>query len=244
MIEVKNLSKKFGDRVIFKDINFSIKPGTVSVVIGPSGTGKSTMLRCLNLLERPETGIMVLGDKEIDLSNATKQEIQYIREHISMVFQAFNLFKNKTALNNIVQPLVAVKKTKRAEAEMIAEELLEKVGLSHRRDAYPVTLSGGEQQRVGIARAMGMKSDMILFDEPTSALDPGLVSEVLQVIQKLEQENVTMLIVTHEMRFAQKIADQIIFMDEGSIVEIAPPDQLFNHPKDPRTVKFLEKMNS
>lgn len=244
MIEVKNLSKKFGDRVIFKDINFSIKPGTVSVVIGPSGTGKSTMLRCLNLLERPETGIMVLGDKEIDLSNATKQEIQYIREHISMVFQAFNLFKNKTALNNIVQPLVAVKKTKRADAEKIAEELLEKVGLSHRRDAYPVTLSGGEQQRVGIARAMGMKSDMILFDEPTSALDPGLVSEVLQVIQKLAQENVTMLIVTHEMRFAQKIADQIIFMDEGRIVEIAPPDQLFNHPKDPRTVKFLEKMNS
>lgn len=242
MIKVRNLTKVFGDNTIFNSLSFDINPGEVCVVIGPSGTGKSTLLRCLNLLEQPESGILTIDNREIDLGHASKAETKFIRQKISMVFQSFNLYRNKTAVENITEPLTVVKKMKKADAVPIAENLLTKVGMFHRKDAYPVTLSGGEQQRVGIARAMGMDSSMILFDEPTSALDPSLVSEVLNVIKQLASENVTMLIVTHEMKFAQEIADKIIFMADGEIVEIAPPEELFNRPKEERTKKFLESI--
>lgn len=239
MIEIKHLSKIFNDKTIFSDISFNIQAGEVYVIIGPSGTGKSTLLRCLNLLETPEQGELTIQGRTINLPTASKEEARFIREHISMVFQNFNLYRNKTALENITEPLTVVKGVDKQAATIKAEELLTKVNMTHRRDAYPVTLSGGEQQRIGIARAMGMASSMILFDEPTSALDPGLVTEVLGVIQQLAAERITMLIVTHEMQFARKIADQIIFMEAGEIVEMAPPDVLFTQPKDDRTRRFL-----
>lgn len=243
MLEVSNLSKTFNGKTVFESISFQVNAGEVCVIIGPSGTGKSTLLRCLNLLETPESGMLTLDGKKINLANASKKERQFLRENISMVFQTFNLFKNKTALENITEPLITVKKLKKEEAVKRAEELLEKVGLSHRKNSYPATLSGGEQQRVGIARAMGMNSAIILFDEPTSALDPSLVSEVLSVMKKLASENITMLIVTHEMKFAKDIADKIIFMSDGKIVETGPPDIIFNEPKQERTKLFLKRFN-
>lgn len=243
MLKVRDLTKKFNGKTVFDSLSFQVNSGEVCVIIGPSGTGKSTLLRCLNLLETPEKGFLTLNGKEIDLAGTTRKERQFLRENISMVFQTFNLYKNKTALQNITEPLITVKKMKKEEANRIAEELLEKVGLGHRKNSYPATLSGGEQQRVGIARAMGMNSSIILFDEPTSALDPSLVSEVLAVMKKLVSENITMLIVTHEMKFAKDIADQIIFMADGKMIESGPPEVIFHEPREERTKQFLKRFN-
>ena len=239
MIEIKNLSKTFGTQMVLNDVSLKIEKGKVVVVIGPSGTGQSTLLRCINLLERQEKGRIKLGDFEADYEKISKAEIQVLRSRTSMVFQNSNLYRNKTALENIKLPLTAVKKMEDRRAEEIGLGLLEKVGMLEKKDAYPETLSGGEKQRVGIARAMGVNPDIILFDEPTSALDPELVSEVLEVIQDLAKQHTTMLIVTHEMKFARSVADEIVFMEGGKIVEQAPPEEFFGNPRTERTRRFI-----
>ena len=240
MIEIKNLSKKFGEQQVLDNINLKIEKGKVFVIIGPSGTGKSTLLRCINLLEHPEQGQIKLEDFEADFTNLTKQDIQTLRSRTSMVFQNSNLYRNKTALENITLPLTLVKKMSKAEADKIGISLLEIVGMSEKKNAYPETLSGGERQRVGIARALGVNPDIILFDEPTSALDPELVKEVLDVIKDLATQHTTMLIVTHEMKFARTVADEIVFMEGGHIVEQASAEEFFTNPKMERTRQFIQ----
>lgn len=240
MIEIKGLCKKFGDQQVLDHIDLKIEKGKVVVVIGPSGTGKSTLLRCINVLEKPEEGHIRLEGFEADFSAISKQDIQTLRSRTSMVFQNSNLYRNKTALQNITTPLILVKKIKREEAERTGVELLAKVGMLEKKDAYPETLSGGEKQRVGIARAMAVNPDIILFDEPTSALDPELVNEVLDVIRELARQHTTMLIVTHEMKFARSVADEIVFMEGGHIVEQAPPEKFFSNPRKERTRQFIQ----
>ena len=240
MIEIKGLCKKFGDQQVLDHIDLKIEKGKVVVVIGPSGTGKSTLLRCINVLEKPEEGHIRLEGFEADFSAISKQDIQTLRSRTSMVFQNSNLYRNKTALQNITMPLILVKKIKREEAERTGVELLAKVGMLEKKDAYPETLSGGEKQRVGIARAMAVNPDIILFDEPTSALDPELVNEVLDVIRELARQHTTMLIVTHEMKFARSVADEIVFMEGGHIVEQAPPEKFFSNPQKERTRQFIQ----
>lgn len=240
MIEIKGLCKKFGDQQVLDHIDLKIEKGKVVVVIGPSGTGKSTLLRCINVLEKPEEGHIRLEGFEADFSAISKQDIQTLRSRTSMVFQNSNLYRNKTALQNITTPLTLVKKIKREEAERTGVELLAKVGMLEKKDAYPETLSGGEKQRVGIARAMAVNPDIILFDEPTSALDPELVNEVLDVIRELARQHTTMLIVTHEMKFARSVADEIVFMEGGHIVEQAPPEKFFSNPQKERTRQFIQ----
>ena len=240
MIEIKELCKKFGDQQVLDHIDLKIEKGKVVVVIGPSGTGKSTLLRCINVLEKPEEGHIRLEGFEADFSAISKQDIQTLRSRTSMVFQNSNLYRNKTALQNITTPLILVKKIKREEAERTGVELLAKVGMLEKKDAYPETLSGGEKQRVGIARAMAINPDIILFDEPTSALDPELVNEVLDVIRELARQHTTMLIVTHEMKFARSVADEIVFMEGGHIVEQAPPEKFFSNPQKERTRQFIQ----
>ena len=240
MIEIKNLSKKFCEQQVLDNINLKIENGKVFVIIGPSGTGKSTLLRCINLLEHPEQGQIKLEDFEADFTNLTKQDIQTLRSRTSMVFQNSNLYRNKTALENITLPLTLVKKMSKAEADKIGLNLLEKVGMSEKKNAYPETLSGGERQRVGIARALGVNPDIILFDEPTSALDPELVKEVLDVIKDLATQHTTMLIVTHEMKFARTVADEIVFMEGGHIMEQASAEEFFTNPKMERTRQFIQ----
>lgn len=240
MIEIKGLCKKFGDQQVLDHIDLKIEKGKVVVVIGPSGTGKSTLLRCINVLEKPEEGHIRLEGFEVDFSAISKQDIQTLRSRTSMVFQNSNLYRNKTALQNITTPLILVKKIKREEAERTGVELLAKVGMLEKKDAYPETLSGGEKQRVGIARAMAVNPDIILFDEPTSALDPELVNEVLDVIRELARQHTTMLIVTHEMKFARSVADEIVFMEGGHIVEQASPEKFFSNPQKERTRQFIQ----
>ncbi|KNF10175.1 glutamine transport ATP-binding protein GlnQ [Gottschalkia purinilytica] len=242
MIKVTNLCKSFNGIEVLKDISLQLKKGEVVAVIGPSGTGKSTLLRCINYLEVPDKGEIEIGDIKVDVKTAIKKNIYKLRKSTAMVFQNYNLFKNKTAIENIMEPLLVVKKMKRDEAEKIAVRILKQIGLSDKRDVYPSKLSGGQQQRVGIGRALAVNPEIILFDEPTSALDPERVGEVLDVIKSLAQKNMTMIIVTHEMRFAKEAADKIIFMDKGVIVEEGKPDDIFNSPKNPRTIKFLEQI--
>lgn len=243
MLEIRNLSKRFGNQQVLDKINLKIEKGKVFAVIGPSGTGKSTLLRCINVLERPEKGTIRLENQIFDFENLSKSDIQMLRTHTSMVFQNSNLYRNKTALENITTPLILVKKMAKEEAEKIGLELLKKVGVLEKKDAYPETLSGGEKQRVGIARALAVNPDIILFDEPTSALDPELVSGVLDVIKELAKQHTTMLIVTHEMKFAKNVADEVIFMENGHIVEQGPAKEVFEHPKEERTKQFLAKNN-
>lgn len=240
MIEIKNLWKTFGDKSVLKGIDLKIEKGKVFAIIGPSGTGKSTLLRCLNVLERADKGSIVLDNKEIDFTRMSKEDIQTLRTHTAMVFQNSNLYRNKTAIENVIEPLITVKKMDKQEALKIADNLLAKVGMSHKKNAYPETLSGGEKQRVGIARAMAVNADVILLDEPTSALDPELVNEVLDVIKDLAKQHTTMLIVTHEMRFAREVADEIVFMENGHIVEQAAPDVFFTNPQTERAKSFIQ----
>lgn len=242
MIKISKLKKSFSGVEVLKGVDLQIDPGTTTAIIGPSGTGKSTLLRCLNLLERPDSGTIQFDDTAIDYANLSKEDIKFVRSQASMVFQSSNLYRNMTAIENIMEPLVTVQGMNKQEARGRAEKLLKTVGLSAKANAYPVTLSGGEQQRVGIARAVAVNAKLILFDEPTSALDPELKGEVLEVIKNLAIDRTsTMLIVTHEMEFAKEVADRIIFMEGGYIVEEGPPNVIFTDPKEERTREFLNK---
>lgn len=244
MIDIKNVKKSFNNLEVLKGINLSVEKGEVVVIIGPSGSGKSTFLRCINYLETPDEGIIQIGKVSVNASAAKKEDIKNLRKSTAMVFQSYNLFKNKTALENIAEPLIINKKTNKNEAIEKAEELLKIVGLHDKRNNYPSTLSGGQQQRIGIARAMAVNPEVILFDEPTSALDPELVGEVLNVIRDLAKKHMTMIIVTHEMAFAREVADRVIFMDKGDIIEEGTPQDIFTSPKEERTKKFLNQIIS
>lgn len=239
LLELKDLHKSFGNLEVIKGIDLEIDKSDILVIIGPSGSGKSTVLRCMNLLEEPTSGQIIFEGKDI-LKNL--RTIDKTREKIGMVFQNFNLFPNKTILDNITLAPMKVKGKTREEAEKKAKELLERVGLLDKVDAYPVQLSGGQQQRIAIARALAMEPDMMLFDEPTSALDPEMVKEVLDVIKELAHEGMTMAIVTHEMGFAKEVADRVIFVDGGKIVEDGSPEEVFNRPKSDRAKDFFDKI--
>ena len=242
MIKIEHLSKKYNDNVVLDDINLEINKGDVVGIIGPSGTGKSTLLRCVNHLEIPEEGVIHIGEREVDLSQKKPKDLLYLRQNIGMVFQRFNLFERKTALENVMEGLVTVKKIKKSEAREIAMQELEKVGLAQWVNHYPRHLSGGQQQRVALARALAMKPQVLLLDEPTSALDPELVGEVLDVIKKVAQEGYTMLLVSHEMNFVRHVSNRVIFLDKGHVVEDGTPKEVFNHPKNDRTIEFFRKM--
>ncbi|RKQ33902.1 amino acid ABC transporter ATP-binding protein [Oceanobacillus halophilus] len=239
MIKVKDLHKKFGDNEVLKGIDCEIQSSEVVCVIGPSGSGKSTFLRCLNMLES-----ITSGDVEVDGQNLKdpKTNINMVRTEVGMVFQQFNLFPHKTVIENIMLAPEKVRKISSSEARERGLKLLEKVGLSEKADQYPSSLSGGQQQRVAIARALAMEPKLMLFDEPTSALDPELVGEVLEVMKQLALEGMTMVVVTHEMGFAREVADRVLFMDEGIIMEEGKPEQIFSNPKSERTKEFLNKV--
>lgn len=240
MINIQHLEKAFDQHVVLKDINEEINPGEVVVIIGPSGSGKSTLLRCLNLLEIPTKGEIIFEGTA--LTNLKEDKLNELRQKMGMVFQGFNLFPHKTVLENITIAPVKVKGEDGQAAEKRARELLQQVGLEEKAASYPSSLSGGQQQRVAIARALAMNPAVMLFDEPTSALDPEMVGEVLNVIQALAETGMTMVVVTHEMGFAKQVADRVLFMDEGYIVEKGTPEEIFDHPQNKRTQDFLAKI--
>lgn len=236
MIEVKNLEKSFGKNHVLRGINETINEGEVVCIIGPSGSGKSTFLRCLNLLEQPTSGEVILDGEKI---NAPDRDIDKIREKLGMVFQNFNLFPHMSVLDNITMAPIKVKGQAHGEAEAEARRLLDVVGLLDKAEAYPSSLSGGQKQRVAIARALAMKPEIMLFDEPTSALDPEMVGEVLAVMKQLAEDGMTMVIVTHEMGFAREVADRVLFIDGGVILEQGTPEEIFGNPQNERTQTFL-----
>lgn len=239
MLEIKNLSKSFGDLEVLRDININIERGEVVVVIGPSGSGKSTMLRCVNLLERPTNGAILFEGQ--DITRLGRDTPSY-RQKVGMVFQRFNLFPLKTVLENVTYAPQRLLRLPRGTAHFQGMEYLRKVGMESKADAYPNTLSGGQQQRVAIARALAMRPEVLLFDEPTSALDPKLVGDVLAVMKQLAREGMTMLVVTHEMGFAREVAHRVIFMDQGYIVEEGTPEEIFGNPRNDRTRAFLARI--
>lgn len=239
MIRIHNLTKSFGDNHVLKGISTEIEDGEVVVVIGPSGSGKSTFLRCLNRLEEADGGEIIFEGVDV---NKKDTNIEKVREDMGMVFQSFNLFPHKSVLENITMAPVLVKGEDKSQAEEKAMKLLERVGLADKRDAYPNQLSGGQKQRIAIVRALAMNPSVMLFDEPTSALDPEMVGEVLDVMQQLAKDGMTMVVVTHEMGFAREVGDRILFLDEGLLVEEGTPDEVFNHPKEERTQSFLNKV--
>lgn len=244
MLEVEHVSKVFGDRQVLADVSLKVNQGDVVVILGPSGSGKTTFLRCLNHLEKANSGRLTLAGKDYDLAKLSKKEILEIRRKTAFVFQHYNLFANKTALENILEGLVVARKIDKSAALKIAEDALRRVGLLDYKDYYPSQLSGGQQQRIGIARAIAVKPEVILLDEPTSALDPELVGDVLNVMKQLAKEGVTMVVVTHEMSFARDVANHVIFMDGGLIVEENHPQEFFSSPKEERTRQFLSRLLS
>ncbi|MDO4465212.1 MAG: amino acid ABC transporter ATP-binding protein [Bacillota bacterium] len=239
MVHVENLKKNFGKLEVLKDISIDIMEGEVVVLIGPSGSGKSTFLRCLNQLETATAGRIIVDGSEVTDKHT---DINKIRENIGMVFQHFNLFNNKNVIQNITLAPVELKLMSKEEAKEKGMQLLKRVGLDSKAEAYPSQLSGGQKQRVAIARALAMNPDVMLFDEPTSALDPEMVGEVLAVMKELVADGMTMVVVTHEIGFAREVADRVVFMDGGYIVEQGTPDEVINHPKEPRTIDFLNKV--
>jgi len=241
MIKVENLKLSFGKNEVLKGINFKIEKGQVISIIGPSGSGKSTFLRSLNFLETASSGTITFGNETFDLSKINKKDINRLRKNTAMVFQNYNLFKNKTALENVIEGLLIVKKMNRNEATEIGLKMLEKVGLKDKAEFYPNQLSGGQQQRVGIARAAAMSPEVILLDEPTSALDPELIGEVLKVIKDMVKENMTMIIVTHEMQFAREVSDYIVFVDGGTIIAEGKPEEIFVNSQNQRLQNFLKR---
>ncbi|WP_347862278.1 amino acid ABC transporter ATP-binding protein [Salimicrobium sp. PL1-032A] len=240
MITANNISKRFGELEVLKNINVNVDTGKVVVIIGPSGSGKTTLLRCMNLLEQPEEGTLTIDDQTIDFhGKIPKKSIRSFRRLSGMVFQTYNLFPHFTARQNVMEGPVTVQKVGKQDARKKATEILGKVGLGDKVETYPHQLSGGQQQRVGIARAMAIDPKVMLFDEPTSALDPELVGEVLLVMKQLAEEGRTMVVVTHEMSFAKEVADEVIFMDEGKVIERGTPAEVFETPKEERTKRFL-----
>lgn len=245
MITINKLSKHFGDLEVLKEIDVHVESGEVVAILGPSGSGKSTLLRCINGLEEMTSGSIEVAGIVLDTNQRKKDQKKFIRQirlHTGMVFQQFNLYPHKTALQNVIEALIVVKRIPKDQAVQKGESLLERVGLLDKKDAYPSKLSGGQQQRVAIARALAMEPDVMLFDEPTSALDPELVGEVLAVMKELAKEGMTMVVVTHEMEFAREVADRIIFMADGNIIEQGTPEEFFTHTQTERAQKFLKKM--
>jgi arginine/lysine/histidine transport system ATP-binding protein len=239
VIKVENLHKNYGKLEVLKGISTSIEAGEVVAIIGPSGSGKSTFLRCMNLLENPTSGRILVGDQDV---TDKKTNIMKVRQNVGMVFQHFHLFPHKTVLENLTYAPIKVKGLSKADAEKIAFDLLDKVGLAEKAKEYPTRLSGGQKQRVAIARALAMEPEVMLFDEPTSALDPEMVKEVLEVMKSLAHTGMTMAIVTHEMGFAREVADRVLFLDGGVLVEDAAPQEFFTNPKSQRAQDFLQKM--
>jgi cystine transport system ATP-binding protein len=245
MIAIHDLHKAFKGHEVLKGIDLTVKKGETVVIIGPSGSGKTTFLRCINLLEFPDSGSIQIGDRALSFQPGIRhrsKEVTAFRQRTGMVFQGYNLFPHRTALENVMEGQIVVLKRPKEEAREIAMDLLRKVGLEAHADKYPHQLSGGQEQRVGIARAMAMNPDVILFDEPTSALDPELVGEVLKVMKDLANEGMTMIVVTHEMRFAREVADRVIFMDDGRIVEQGTPEDIFDRAQNQRTRQFLQRL--
>lgn len=249
MISVQHVNKSFGNSAALRDISFDVSESELTAIIGPSGCGKSTLLRCLNGLELFDSGVVKIGSFTLERHNETPTKklnttLRHLREEVGMVFQSFNLFPHLTALENVIKAPMVVKKMSRTEAEERGRKLLEKVGLGDRKDHYPSQLSGGQQQRAAIARALAMSPKVMLYDEPTSALDPTLVNEVLSIMRQLDDEGMTQIVVTHEMRFAREVADKIIFLQQGELVESGPPGELFTAPHDARTREFLKNFIS
>lgn len=239
MLEIKNIHKKFGANEVLKGIDIKVDKGDVIAILGPSGSGKTTLLRCINFLEKADNGEMIFGGETYQFGHISKKEIAAIRKRTGFVFQDYNLFRNRTALQNITEGLIVGRKMSKDKANEIGMEMLTKVGLAQKADFYPTQLSGGQQQRVGIARALATNPDIILFDEPTSALDPELIGEVLGVMQTLANEGMTMLVVTHEMNFAKNVSNKVIFMEDGVVVEWGDSKAFFENPKEERTKAFL-----
>ena len=243
MLEVKQIHKSFGDLAVLKQVDLQVNKGDVVAILGPSGSGKTTLLRCLNFLENADGGELNFDGEHVSLGHVSKKDAARLRKKTAFVFQNYNLFRNKTALENVTEGLIIGRKMPRAEAVQIGRQALEKVGLSDREDSYPSQLSGGQQQRVAIARAIATKPEIIYFDEPTSALDPELTGEVLAVMRTLAEEGMTMLVVTHEMGFAQNVSNQVVFMEHGVVVEAGDSHTFFQHPREERTRAFLQTLS-
>ena len=243
MLEVKQIHKSFGDLEVLKQVDLQVNKGDVVAILGPSGSGKTTLLRCLNFLENADGGEMDFDGEHVSLGHVSKKDAARLRKKTAFVFQNYNLFRNKTALENVTEGLIIGRKMPKAEAIQIGRQALEKVGLSDREDYYPSQLSGGQQQRVAIARAIATKPEIIYFDEPTSALDPELTGEVLAVMRTLAEEGMTMLVVTHEMSFAQNVSNKVVFMEHGVVVESADSYAFFHHPREERTRSFLQTLS-
>ncbi len=242
MIKLQNIHKQFGDTEVLKGIDLEIKQGEIIVIIGSSGTGKSTLLRCVNFLEQADQGSISIDDIKVDTQKHTKAEVLALRRKTGFVFQNYALFAHQTARQNIAEGLITVRGWKKQQAHEKAQQILDDIGLGDKGDSYPAALSGGQQQRVGIGRAMALQPELLLFDEPTSALDPEWVGEVLNLMKKLANQHQTMLVVTHEMQFAREVADRVIFMADGHIVEQGSPQDIFGNPQDPKLKKFLNKV--
>jgi len=243
ILELKNIQKSFGTLEVLKGVNLSVEKGDVVAIIGPSGSGKTTLLRCMNFLERANGGVLTFGQDKFQLGHVSKKEIAALRKKTAFVFQNYNLFRNKTALQNVTEGLVVARKMPKDQAEKIGWQALEKVGMSDRANHYPHQLSGGQQQRVAIARAIATQPEIIYFDEPTSALDPELTGEVLAVMRQLAEEGMTMLVVTHEMSFARNVSNKVIFMEHGEVVESNTSRAFFEHPRRERTKEFLQTIS-